>query len=77
MKVNINAWCRVKLTKHGLDIIKKECPWTLETSLRYNKQTKVYSDELWHLMRLFGECMWMGNRNNPFENNEIEIIEGT
>jgi len=73
--IGINAWCQVKLTNYGLDIVKEKCPHTLESKLRYNKKTKIYNDELWHLMRTFGECMWMGNKDIPFENNEIKIIE--
>lgn len=75
MKITINAWCQVKLTKYGLQIVKDNCPHMLESTLRFNKKTKVYKDELWHLMRVFGPCMWMGNRDIPFENNEIKILE--
>jgi len=74
-KYNINAWCQVKLTNYGISIVKETCPHTLESKLRYNKKTKIYKDELWDLMRTFGQCMWMGNRDTPFENNEIKILE--
>lgn len=79
MKVNINAWCEVKLTKHGVDKIKSLWPATLGKfdpgPFKFDKKTKVYRDELWSLMNIFGPDMWMGNNNNPFVNNEIKILE--
>lgn len=75
VKLNVNAWCQVKLTKYGLEIINKSCPAVLESSFKFNEKTNEYKDELWSLMNIFGEHMWMGNRNTPFENNEIKIIQ--
>jgi hypothetical protein len=69
----INYLCEVTLTDYGIGIIQKKHPQRLAMG-RVDKDTRIYKDELWSLMADFGECMWMGNNNMPFENNEIRII---
>ena len=74
LKMNINITCRVKLNEHGIDIIQKKAPYKFCTS-GWRGDTKELTTELWDLMSLFGDSMWMGNNKMPFESNNIEIMD--
>lgn len=67
MKININDVVKVKLTKYGHEILSEQ----------YIKKSSDDCDfQLWELMNLFGQCLYMGNQKIPFEMNEIYIEEG-
>jgi len=73
MKININNRCKVILTENALESL---C-FSKDEIKRLNKDTREYTDELWSLMNTFGEYFKAAGDNQIFENNEIEIIEGT
>lgn len=73
MKININNLCKVKFTKEALAHVR----FYGEDAKRINWETGEYTDELWSLMNTFGEYFKAASDNQIFENNEIEIIEGT
>lgn len=81
MKFNINDIVRVKLTDYGLEILKSRYRHLSDQSnglISYDniiglKEDRVYETEMWQLMQEFGQCMYMGNIEIPFENNSIEI----
>ena len=74
LKMNINTTCRVKLTEHGIEWMNKKAPHNFTCS-GWRGDTKEFTTELWTLMSVFGECMWMGNNKMPFVGNKIEIME--
>ena len=74
MKINVNDMCSVKLTESGVE-------WLMHNShidyiYSFNKETQVLTTELWSVMYIFGEMLFMTQMNIPFENNEIEILKG-
>ena len=81
MKINVNDMCSVKLTESGVE-------WLMHNSRieymhsfidymhSFNKETQVLTTELWSVMYIFGEMLFMTQMNIPFENNEIEILKG-
>lgn len=81
MKFNINDIVRVKLTDYGLGILKSRYRHLNKQSnglISYDniiglKEDGMYETEMWQLMQDFGNCMYMGNIEIPFENNSIEI----
>ena len=77
MIYNINARCRVKLTKYGRSILYDHCHNSQEAmNILYTPDSAGYTYfELWNVMNIFGTYLYMGNNNIPFENNNIEIIE--
>jgi hypothetical protein len=63
MLFNINGYVKVKLTTHGWDIINKHSPYLGATI----KEKDGWSEwQLWHLMSIFGEHIYLGGKN-PFE----------
>jgi hypothetical protein len=76
-KYNFNALAVVTLTPYGVSIVKKKSPHNLKIAWRFNPKTKEYTDELWSLMADFGDCLWMGNKDVPFEKGVIAISEET
>jgi len=70
---NINNYVRVKLTPSGKDIHKQyyESIRNMRTNYTYEppkEDTKGFSRfQLWELMSLFGEHIYMGMREQPFE----------
>ena len=74
LKMNINTTCKVKLTEYGIAIMLKKKPYKFTIS-GWNGNTKEFTTELWDLMEIFGECIWMGNKEIPFVSNDILIME--
>lgn len=68
MKININDRVRVKLTPHGKIIMAMN-----EYSVDKPDADGWLELPLWELMWVFGQCMFHGNPNLPFEGNEIEL----
>ena len=67
-EININQLCEVKLTPYGLDILKSH-------SYKYiSVKNNIFKTELWDLFSIFGQYLYMGNMNIPFEGNNIKII---
>ena len=67
-KININNMASVKLTEYGLIRLR----YSPTGPFKYNSDTKILKIELWDLMHIFGESMYMGCPQ-VFENNEIVI----
>ena len=74
MKININQTCRVVLTPYGENIMRdRGMGWMFTHESIWNPVSKVLKTQLWDLMQIFGNCLYMGNPKIPFEHNEIEI----
>lgn len=69
--MNINDLVRVKLTEYGVEHLKTKDPVALE--YHFDKETKMLETEMWNLMYIFGDEMYMGAKQ-VFENNNIEIM---
>lgn len=74
---NINTMVEVKLTEYGKKIL-------VDHYTKYDQKdyildkispNDVYKAELWHVMNIFGECLWMGNNKIPFKQNNISFTE--
>ena len=76
-KFNINDMATVELTPYGVDILgnhyEKYWQRDMETISGFNNTSCIYTTELWNLMQIFGECLYMGNPAIPFVSNEITI----
>lgn len=71
MRFNINNAATIKPTEAGWQIIKEKCPhyqitWGF-------KNDGYYTTELWDLMYIFGDLMFIGNNTLYFELNVIDI----
>ena len=71
MKINVNDMCSVKLTESGVEWLMHNS--RIEYMYSFNKETQVLTTELWRVMYVFGEMLFMTQMNIPFENNEIEM----
>lgn len=71
MIVNLNNRIRVVLNYFGISELKKARPNSWMIGLEGN----VLTIQMYDFMNIFGEHMWMGNSNVPFENFNIEIFE--
>ena len=69
--VNVNSMVRVKLTPSGADTLCRN-PLVHYPSGTGFVETGLVETELWMLMKIFGNSIWMGA--NPFVNNTIEIL---
>lgn len=69
--MNINTLVKVRLTEYGVDVMEKKNPVAM--AFHFDKNTKTLKTELWDLMNIFGEQMYMGAKQ-VFENNNIEIM---
>lgn len=75
-RMNMNEYVKVKLTPYGKEIFTTHCPqWYLIVSERGDKEGYV-KIQMWELFEIFGSCLFLGNPNLPFENNEILIDTG-
>ena len=70
MKFNINDEVVIKLTKYGETILGKSNSTSYEYS--YNKKTKILKEQLWVVMNIFGNHLWLGGEQ-MFVNNIIEL----
>lgn len=66
--VNINDMASVKLTDYGLIRL----GYDANGPHHYNYDTKILKIELWDLMKIFSDAMYMGCPQ-LFEKNEITI----
>lgn len=71
VQLNINNLTTVKLTDHGLAILQREAPYALTTSW-FKEETSEYTSELWNIMRIFGNDLYMGSPN-LFKDCEIVV----
>lgn len=83
---NINSFVKVKLTEEGIRILEyqynerlKEMSPQIRKTMGHFKKPRVdkkgYSEfQLWELMHHFGNYMYNGNMNPPFDMN-IKISE--
>lgn len=71
MIFNMNAKASVVLTEYGLAHLNKY--WRTFGIFRRTITDKSYAAPLWEIMQVFGEVLYNGNPNVPFENNEIKI----
>jgi hypothetical protein len=75
---NVNVICKIVLTKYGYNIVKRSpSDHLLKDANWYDEKTRTLKMQLWCIMAMFGDCLWMGNNNIPFEKNEITILEDT
>lgn len=81
IKINLNGFCKVKLTEAGKNELKRQSE-NLVGEFPHLKKTFEYKEpvensegyskwQMWNLMSTFGHLFYMGNRDLPFENNEI------
>ena len=80
MKININDNIKVKLTEHGLKLL-KEHYGQLNKMFNVKKEVKLdengyFTQQLWSVMQIFGTYMYNG-APTIFENNSIEIDDST
>lgn len=85
--VNVNYTCKVKLTKYGIKVWKEHWEPYRKVQSSMNLKVNSYFDKpkldsngymvtaLWEIMQIFGKCLYMGNNEIPFVNNEILIEE--
>lgn len=76
MRVNINDFVRVKLTKRGREIMER---WSLDTSgsdarTKFVEPSGWTSWQMWELMKVFGPHLAM-HEESPFDSNIISIPE--
>jgi len=62
------------LTEYGIKVMQEKAPYKFTVS-GWRGDTKEFTTELWDLMNLFGEEMWMGSKKMVFENNVVKIME--
>lgn len=74
MKITVNDMCRVKLTAYGVKILKARRGYML-TLPCWNATRSELTTELWTLMAVFGDCLYMGNTQIPFVRNNIDLYE--
>lgn len=77
-EINMNNNVRVKLTTYGLKVFKAHykyygLDWT--DYKFYFTQSKQLQVPLWELMKIFGNCLYMGNLEIPFQKNRITIVK--
>ena len=83
IEVNMNDIAIVKLTPYGVEIFmtyhsKYRFLEIRENQLNianYDSVTSEFKTHLWELFQIFGECMYMGNNDIPFQKNIIFIEE--
>jgi len=76
MEYNLNRQCKVTLTETGAKVM-NEYYESIRHPLVVNKVYKSgdeVSTELWHVMKIFGEHLYLGC-DVPFIDNVIEISE--
>lgn len=68
--MNINDMVRVRLTEHGVNFVTryKENRYLLKNG------SNEMTTELWHLMQIFGDAMYMGG-DQFFINNTITLLD--
>jgi len=72
---NINALAEVVLTDYGLKILREKVARFGLFPDVINGKTRTLNTELWNIMYIFGDCLWMANRDIPFVHNNITIHE--
>lgn len=77
MVININTICKVTLTKHGAEHYNRIHAFLGKHAPAEKKEGDILEEELWSVMNDFGEVLYMGNNNLPFQNNSIEISENS
>ena len=80
MKLNVNADCYVKLTPAGLErFYKKQRDLGITGNMMRHPdkvdKTNWCRFHIWDLMQTFGDMMFMGATELPFENNSIVFGE--
>ena len=71
MKINMNHIVEVELTDYSKEIMEDEAP----ILFHHSTKNDYFVTELWQLCNIFGECMWNGNDEVPFVDNEINLKE--
>lgn len=80
MLINLNTQVEVVLTEHGANhytkkILSEKLPQTIQASILSRiKPGGTHRAALWDLMADFGDEMWLGNPNQVFKDNNIEVI---
>ncbi len=72
VKVNINIQAKVELTDYGKVILKEHYDRIL---VNHYLDKKEFVFPLWQIASIFGDCLYMGNNEIPFKNNELELIQ--
>ena len=77
--MNINDEVYVKLTPYGKKIHKENWDRYMANSklpYKLNANPEGYTVfAMWDLMNIFGDCLYIGNTQIPFVNNEIKLKE--
>lgn len=74
VRVNINDKVSIKLTEYGKEILQKYYQNNLPKHLIPEIKNDDMDFMLWEIMQIFGEFLFMGNTEIPFEDNRI-ILE--
>lgn len=75
LKVNMNAQVQVVLTKYGAETLNKHySQFDTFGSYQNLNEGDAYKTELWQIMQIFGEGIYMGMPQAPFEGNVIEFV---
>lgn len=68
MKINLNDYVKVKLTEEGRDA------YRISDRADFSRvENNTLRIQLWELAYIFGNLLWHGNPNLPFESMEVEF----
>lgn len=73
MDLNVNSQVKVKLTKFGLEALKKWQNETFGCCVIDVDDNGYYETQMYKLMRIFGGYMKFGSTDMVFEDNNIII----
>lgn len=68
MKINLNDYVKVKLTEEGLARYKASMYHSFK-----DLDGDILKIQFWQLMNIYGQCMYNGNNNLPFESMDVEV----
>jgi hypothetical protein len=68
--ININDTVKVKLTEHGVNFVTR----SKERGYLLKEGNNEMTIELWHLMQVFGDAMYMGG-DQLFINNIVTLLD--
>lgn len=73
MNFGLNSQCKVVLTAYGAEHYNRINAYLGKAAPADKKDGDVLKTDFCQLMNDFGEILWVGNKNTPFKNSEVEI----
>lgn len=67
ISINFNEPVSVKLTDYGKQVLQEH--W--KSDYEFQDDEGYHSFTTWELMQIFGNIMYMGNSDSPFEKGEL------